>query len=81
MPRLVRWIVASRMLEVLDKETLRSVLDLGGRIGGGWCLVHQHICVNPENKERIERLLRDSGYTVSEAKEFRRLEQERHEHE
>ncbi|MEW6754211.1 MAG: hypothetical protein AB1505_25000 [Candidatus Latescibacterota bacterium] len=35
MPKLDRWIVASRMVEVLDRDTIRRILDLGGQIGGG----------------------------------------------
>ena len=41
MPKLERWIVASRMVNVLNKETINTILDIGGHIGGGWCEIHQ----------------------------------------
>ena len=77
MPRLERWLVVSKMVETLDKETLRNVLDLGGKIGGGWCEVHQHICVNSQNTEKIRELLAARGYTVSAASESRICHPER----
>lgn len=64
MPKLDKWIVATRMAEPIDPATMRQILDLGGVIGGGWCQVHQHILVNAENKEKIETLLRDQGLEV-----------------
>lgn len=67
MPKLQRWIVASKTIEVLDAETQNRVLALGGNLGGGWNQVHQHICVNHENKERIEEILREKGFEISEA--------------
>lgn len=69
MPKLERWLVASKMVEVLDADTLRAIGQLGGQIGGGWCEVHQHICVNSQNKEQIEDLLKGRGYTVSYPKD------------
>ncbi len=71
MPKLEHWLVASKMLEVLDRETVQGILDLEGHIGGGWCEIHQHICVNSQNKERIEALLIEKGFTVSGASEHR----------
>ncbi len=65
MPKLQRWLIASKMVEVLDQETLSTIGDLGGQIGGGWSEVHQHICVNKDNKEQIEELLRSKGFTVT----------------
>ena len=65
MPKLQRWIVASKMVEVLDRETVGEIGAMGGQIGGGWCEVHQHICVNMDNKERIENLLVSKGYVIS----------------
>jgi len=64
MPKLDRWIVASKMVEVFDRDTLKTLVQLGGQFGGGWCQVHQHICVNARNKEKIETLLAEKGYTV-----------------
>lgn len=69
MPKLERWIVVSRMVPVLDQETLQMVLALGGNIGGGWAQVHQHINVNADNKEKVEELLRSRGFEVSELSE------------
>jgi hypothetical protein len=66
MPKLQRWLIAAKRIEVLDAETLRTIVDLGGQIGGGWSQVHQHICVNQENKEKIEQLLQERGFTVSD---------------
>jgi hypothetical protein len=66
MPKLERWIVAQKMVPVLDAETLRKIIELGGHIGGGWCQVHQHINVNADNKEHIEQLLLEKGYEVVE---------------
>jgi hypothetical protein len=74
MPKLERWIVAQKMVPVLDAETLMKIVELGGHIGGGWCLVHQHINVNADNKEQIERLLTDKGYEVVEASSTRHPE-------
>ncbi len=71
MPKLDRWLVASKMVTVLDKETVRAILDLDGHIAGGWCEVHQHILVNADNKEKIEKLLSSKGYTVSSVSEHR----------
>ena len=65
MPKLERWIVASKMVPVFDHETLASLVSLGGTIGGGWSQVHQHVNVNVNNKEKIEELLRSRGYDVS----------------
>ena len=66
MPKLQRWIVASKTIDVLDPETLDEILALGGNLGGGWNQVHQHICVNHENKERIEAILLAQGFEISE---------------
>ena len=67
MARLERWIVASRLVPVLDEKTLMDIAALGANIGGGWCEVHQHIHITAENKEKVEQLLRDRGYTVVSA--------------
>ena len=59
-----RWIVASKMIPVFDNELLTKIANLGGSVGGGWCEVHQHVHVMPENKEAIEELLVRNGYKV-----------------
>lgn len=64
MPKCERWIVAKKMVAVVDAATMKEIIDLGGQVGGGWCHVHQHIHVNPDNKERIEKLLEDRGFEV-----------------
>lgn len=64
-PPVGQLITASRMLAVLDKETMIAIFDLGGHIGGGWCEVHQHVCVPPENREKVEEILLEAGYKVS----------------
>ena len=74
MPKCERWIVAQKMVEVLDAATIKKVLELGGQIGGGWNRIHQHICVNPENKERIEALLVEKGFEVLMTAELRHPE-------
>jgi hypothetical protein len=76
-PKLERWIIASRMAEVLDRDTLKGVLEFGGQVGGGWCEVHQHICVNQNNKEQIERLLQNAGYKISYMSDHRVVHPER----
>ena len=65
MPKLQRWLIASKMVEVLGTDTVKGILGLGGQIGGGWCEIHQHICVNAQNKEVIEVLLQDAGFDIS----------------
>lgn len=67
MPKLERWLIASKKVDVLDRETQQQVQECGGQIGGGWYEVHVHICVNPQNKEQIEQLLEDKGIAVSAA--------------
>ena len=76
MPKLDRWIVAQKMVPVLDSDTLQKIIALGGHIGGGWCQVHQHINVNTENKEEIEKLLIAKGYDVGAASSFKHPETE-----
>ncbi len=71
MPQLQRWLIASKMVEVLDPEMVRAIVDQGGSIGGGWCEIHQHILVNAHNKESIEAMLCESGFTVSYPSEHR----------
>ena len=70
MAKIEKWIIAARMVEVLDAETEKELINMGGLIAGGWCQVHQHIIVTPENKERIESYLREKGYQVLAATEF-----------
>ena len=65
MPKMERWIVASKMVPVFDHDTLKQIVALGGTIGGGWSQVHQHLNVNVDNKEKIEELLQSRGYEVS----------------
>jgi hypothetical protein len=71
MPKMQHWLIASKMVEVLSPELTRSILDQGGIIGGGWCEIHQHICVNTKNKETIEAQLAEEGFTVSYPSEHR----------
>ena len=81
MPKLERWIIASKMVEVLDRDTMMAVLRLGGQIGGGWCEIHQHVCVNQNNKEQIEDLLRSGGFTVTSVSDRQVAHPECHAHE
>jgi hypothetical protein len=74
MPKLDRWIVAQKMVQVIDSETIKKILDLGGQIGGGWGRIHQHISVNPDNKELVEKLLLEKGFELSAASETRHPE-------
>jgi hypothetical protein len=74
MPKLERWIVAQKMVQVIDSETMKRILDLGGQIGGGWGRIHQHVSVNPENKETIEKLLLEKGFELSATTEIRHPE-------
>ena len=74
MPKPERWIVAQKMVQVLDTETIKRILELGGQIGGGWSLVHQHIYVTPANKEQIETLLKKKGLEIGGLADFRHPE-------
>jgi hypothetical protein len=76
MPKCERWIVAQRMVAVIDADTLKKIIELGGQIGGGWCQIHQHINVNPDNKEQIEKLLIEKGFEVVSASTIRHPERE-----
>jgi hypothetical protein len=67
MAKMERWIVASKMVEVLDHDTLKEIVDLGATLGGGWSEVHQHIHVTPDNKEKIEAILLKRGYSLHTA--------------
>ncbi len=74
MPKLERWIVAQKMVQVIDAETMKKILDLGGQIGGGWGRIHQHVSVNSENKETIEKLLEEKGFEISAVSDIRHPE-------
>lgn len=67
MPKLSRWIVAEKKIEIFNSETKKEIMSLGGHIGGGFDKVHQHIFVTPDNKEKIEKMLIDQGFEVSPA--------------
>lgn len=66
MPKLSRWIVARKMVAVFPQEVLKELVELGANLGGGWCQVHQHLHVNPENREKIIALLEAHGYRVDD---------------
>ena len=36
---------------------INAIEEIGGVVGGGWNEIHQHICVNKDNKEAIEAML------------------------
>jgi phospholipid N-methyltransferase len=74
MPKLERWIVAQKMVQVIDLETMKKILELGGQIGGGWNRIHQHIFVNSDNKEAIEQLLQEKGFELSAPSDIRHPE-------
>jgi hypothetical protein len=74
MPKLERWIVAQKMVQVIDAPTMKKILDLGGQIGGGWGRIHQHVAVNSDNKEVIEKLLQEQGFEISAASDIRHPE-------
>jgi hypothetical protein len=62
MPKLSRWLVAQKRVEIFDRDTRQRLLALGAHIGGGWNAVHQHVCVTPENKEAIIAMLTQKGF-------------------
>lgn len=64
-PENAHWLIASRMVGVLDKNTLREVLEAGGQIGGGWCEVHQHIHIEEQEREKVEEVLCAAHLTVT----------------
>lgn len=78
MPKLEHWIIAAKKVEVLNTETAAAVAALGGVPEDGWYDTHQHLCVNPYNKEHIEEILRAAGYVVSGVSEGRVLHPELH---
>ena len=78
MPKLEHWIIASKTTEVLTEEMVNALVKLGAVMGDGWYKTHQHVCVNPYNKEKIEDILRAAGYTVSYASEKRTPHPELH---
>ena len=67
MPKIDRWIIASKEVPVLSADIIKQIEELDGQIGGGWHEVHQHISVNPCNKEEIEALLQAAGFEVKPA--------------
>jgi len=67
MPKLDRWIIASREVDILDKDTDHALRDMGALTAGGWNIVHQHVLVTYENKEKIERYMASRGYNVRPA--------------
>jgi hypothetical protein len=71
MPKLHRWLIASKTVDVFDHETLETIESLGGHVCGGWGEIHQHICVNKDNKERIEALLEAQGFSISYPEDHR----------
>ena len=64
MPKLSRWLVAQKRVEIFDTETKHRLLALGGHIGGGWNTVHQHVYVTPDNKEAIITMLTQQGFEM-----------------
>ena len=78
MPKLHRWLIASKTVEVLDHETIEAIEALGGHICGGWGEIHQHICVNKDNKEHIEELLQAHGFSISYPEDHRIYHPEYH---
>lgn len=66
MPKMSRWIVARKMVAVFPQEVLKELVELGANLGGGWCQVHQHLHVNPENREKVIALLEAHGYRVDD---------------
>ena len=59
-----RWLVAQKMIPVINPETMQKIINAGGQIGGGWNRIHQHICVNSLNSETIKELLYQDGFEV-----------------
>ncbi len=64
MPKLERWLVVSKTMEILDSEAHNTLLDQNVQLGGGWNRIHQHICVNSNNKEEIEEYLISRGFDI-----------------
>lgn len=62
-----RWIIASRIVPVLDAESQAAIAGMGGVIGGGNAEIRLHIHVSSDNRDAIESFLRSKGLTVSEA--------------
>jgi hypothetical protein len=74
MPKCDRWIVAQKMVPVLEADMIGKIIKLGGQVGGGWNRIHQHICVNPDNKEAIESMLIEKGFEVAATSDIRHPE-------
>lgn len=64
-PENTECLIVSRMLAVLDPETVSAILEAGGQIGGGWCEVHRHVHVDSRNREEVAAILRAAGLTVT----------------
>ncbi len=71
MPKLSRWIVAKKMMHLFPTEVLQKLLAMGANIGGGWCEIHQHINVSPQNRDEVVAYLESQGYDVVDAEEYR----------
>lgn len=71
MPKLSRWIVAKKMMHLFPTEVLQKLLSMGANIGGGWCEIHQHINVSPQNRDEVVAYLESLGYEVLDAEEYR----------
>ncbi len=67
MPKLARWLIVSKKVDVFSKEVIDELQKMGVQFGGTHKLADQHIQVNHENKEKVEAFLIEHGYIVSEA--------------
>lgn len=67
MPKLERWLIVAKNVEILTAEDIRVVDSMNAQMGGGWNKVHQHLNVNAENREAVETYFTTRGFEVVEA--------------
>lgn len=66
MPKLKRWIVASKQLPVFPEELIKTLTEYGVGLAGSDTLVSQTMHVNAKNREQVIALLEKNGYSVKD---------------
>jgi hypothetical protein len=69
MPKLNRWILAKKDCPAFSGELAKQLADLGANLGGGRFEICQVINVNAMNREKVIALLRQNGFTITDADE------------
>lgn len=66
MPKLNRWIKATKKVPVFSHDLVESLTSLGVALAGGEFTIEQTLHVNPHNREKVIALLLENGYEVHE---------------